>query len=145
MLFSKSLIVPKILFKKSLKFNLCHWGLGLRAMFILILTLYYFLAKKQGVERDIVASYSIGNFKMIFTLLAKTIVIKVQLFMVKIRDPSLKGSLLKFWLALSRRLSLSLSISFYKLFKQFIGGGWSRYQSGNFGRSFFSKLIFAGR
>lgn len=72
---NKSLIISKVLFKDVLELNLCHWFLAFGVMFMLMSLLNHYSIEKQGDKRDLVELVGFSNFKMIFTFLAKTIVI----------------------------------------------------------------------
>ena len=51
---SKSLIVFKVFSEKIFLFFLQHWIFGLKAMFLPILLLNYYFAKKQGSKKDLI-------------------------------------------------------------------------------------------
>ena len=51
---SKNPIISKVCLEKILEFLLRHQILGLKAMFLLVLLLNYFPAKKQGGKKDLI-------------------------------------------------------------------------------------------
>ena len=72
---SKNPIISKVRLEKIFEFLLRHWILGLEAMFLLVLLLDHRSAEKRGGKRDSIWLIGPGGFKMVLTLLAKTIAI----------------------------------------------------------------------
>ena len=74
---NKSPIISKIFLKKIIEFFLHYQIFSFEAMLLLVLLLDYCLAEKQGGKKDSIWLISSSGFKIIFTLLVKTIVIKI--------------------------------------------------------------------
>lgn len=72
---SKYSIVFKVLFEEVFKLSLCHWILGFEATFMLMPLLNYYYMEKQYSKKDLVVPVGRNGFKLVFILLAETIVI----------------------------------------------------------------------
>ena len=72
---SKRLIVSKIFLKKVFELFFCYPIFGFRATFLLMPLLNYCFVEKQGKKRDLIWLVGSNDFKIVFTLLAKTIAI----------------------------------------------------------------------
>ena len=72
---SKNLIIFNIFLKKILEFFLCHQIFGYKSMLILMPLLNYYFAKKQSGKKDLILPFGLSSLKIIFTLLAKIIII----------------------------------------------------------------------
>lgn len=73
----KNPVISKIFLKKILKLGSYHLVIGFGVVFILILLPNHRFAEKQGGKRDLVGLDGPSSFKIVFTLLAKTIAVKV--------------------------------------------------------------------
>ena len=72
---SKNLIISKVFSKKILKLLLRHWIFSLEVTFLLMLLLNHYSKEKQGSKRDLIYPIGLFSFKIVFLLLAKTIII----------------------------------------------------------------------
>ena len=64
-------------------------------MFILVPILYYCLIEERGNKWDMVGSTGFSNLKIILTLLAKAVVIYMQVLIIEIEKPSFEGLFMK--------------------------------------------------
>lgn len=74
---SNNPIALKIFSKNFFEFSIYHQVLGSKAIFILILLLNYYSAKKQVGKNDLFGPVSPNNFEIIFIILEKTVAIKM--------------------------------------------------------------------
>ena len=106
------------------------WG----SFFILIMTLELYpvrtniFTKKRSYKKSLVGPNNPSSLKIIFVLLAKVVVVYIQITIIHIQHFSPKK-----WLALCQRLSKSLvwlQVGLHELFGQFIDSIRSKSQSG---------------
>lgn len=71
----KSLVVFKIFSKKIWKFGLYYQVFSFGAIFIFIILLNYWFIEKQDAKKDLVSCLNLSNFKIVFILFAKMVVI----------------------------------------------------------------------
>ena len=65
----------QIFLKKILKFLLCHWIFGLKAIFLLMSLLNHSFIVKQYSKMDLYWLIGFNNFEKVFILFAKIITI----------------------------------------------------------------------
>lgn len=73
---NKDLIVIKIVLEKILELYLYYLVFGFGEIFIVILLLDHYFAEKQDSKRDLIEFVGFKNFKIVFMLLLKAIIIK---------------------------------------------------------------------
>ena len=76
-IFNKNLLVSKVLLKKIFEYLLYHSILNVKGMFLLMPSLNYFFTELQGNKRDLIWPIGLGNFEIVFILLAKLIAIQI--------------------------------------------------------------------
>ena len=84
---NKSPIVSLVLSEEILELSQCHLD-SLGVTFILVLTLYYWLAEEQSGKWDAVGSAGPTGLEVVFTLLTKAIVVYVQVPIIEFGKPS---------------------------------------------------------
>lgn len=72
---SKNPIISKVFLEKVLELSLCYYILSFKKIFILIIVLNHYFIDKWDGKKDFIRQVSLSNFKIIFILLAKMIVI----------------------------------------------------------------------
>lgn len=116
---SKSPIVFQILSKNIFKCGPYHWSFNLKAIFILVATLYYRPIEKQNDEWDIIKSTSPNSLRMILTLLAKAVTFYIQVSIIKVGKLSSKELFVRTKLVILLQQFNNSCISFQELLIQF--------------------------
>lgn len=88
---SKSPVVSKVLSEEILELSPRHRGLGLRATFMLVPSLYHRSSEERGGKKNAVRPVSPGGLEVILALLAKAVTIHVRVPVIEVREPSFEG------------------------------------------------------
>ena len=72
---SKNSIIFKVFLKKFFEFLLCHQIFGLKATFLLVLLLNYYLAEKQNNKKNPIEPIRPNDFETVLILLVQMIAI----------------------------------------------------------------------
>lgn len=105
---SKSLIIIKIFLKKVFELSLCYQVFGFETIFILILLLNHCFAEKQSNKKGWVKLFSSSGFEMVFTLLAETLIIQVDIFIIQFKKSSFKRPLMRCGVCLNLAMFIAL-------------------------------------
>lgn len=87
----------KTLIKKSLKFvpNRREGTIAFNLSFVLLLAKVDPIPEEQDCKRDVLVARGTGCIKIVFALLTEVIIFYMQVFLVQIRVPGLKNSILE--------------------------------------------------
>lgn len=94
----KGLILFKVYLEETFEFRLSGQYFFCKGTLILVPSLSHHTMQKQGGKKDVVGPISFGGFKVVCTLLTKSVAIQEKILIIEVEELSFQRLLLKLYL-----------------------------------------------